>query len=61
MPLDARAEPTPLGSRGAAKFGGEEDDGIFQQAAPLEIGEQAGDGLVHLGGELAVVFLELGM
>src|SRR5688572_28454506 len=42
----------------AAVFGAEDDPRLLQQAAALEVLEQAGDGQIHLLGEARVVALD---
>ena len=44
-------------ARRAAELGSPNDDGFVQQAALLQILQQTCDRLIHLGAELAVVFL----
>lgn len=39
-----------LGSRGSAKLGAEDNHGVVEEAALLEIGNQGADGLIHLLG-----------
>ncbi len=47
-----------LRARGAAKFGGEDDEGFLQQTVAGQIFEQGPDGLVHREGEFGMVGLE---
>ena len=48
-----------LGHRGAAEFAAPDDEGVFKEAAGLQVLEQAGDGLIHRGAEAGVVALDL--
>src|SRR5947209_9193704 len=48
-----------FGSRGAAELGAENDKRFVEESTALEIGDEAGDGLIHLGRELAVIFLDV--
>src|SRR5712692_2564994 len=41
---------------GAAELAGPEDQGVIQQAAPLQIGQKSGGGLVCLLGNTAMAF-----
>ena len=50
-----------LGEGGATEFAGEDDEGFFEEAAVVEIGEEGGDGLIDLGGHGAVAFDEVGV
>ena len=43
-----------LGIRGAAEFAAPPDDGVFEEAALFEIGEETGDGFIDGGGVVAV-------
>ncbi len=43
------------------EFPGEDDEGIVQQSAPLEVAQQPGDWLVHIAGLSAQVGGKLGM
>ena len=55
MMVAARA----FGAGRAAELGAEDDERVVQQAALLQVLEQAGDGLIDLRGELRVVGLDL--
>ena len=59
MMVTAPAEP--FHARRTAELGSPHDDCFVQQAALLQILQQTRDRLVHLGAELAVVLLKLGM
>ena len=48
-----------LGDRQAAEFAAPDHQGLVEQPALVEVGEQAGDGLVGLAGELLVVALDI--
>src|SRR5205809_454510 len=48
-----------LGHRGAAKLAAPEDQRVFQQATASEIGQEAGDRLVHFQRVAAMVNLEV--
>ncbi len=48
-----------LCGRGAAELAGPEDERVLQEARALQIGEQAGDGQVHLARVLLVIGLEV--
>src|SRR6185436_12775032 len=48
-----------LGPGGAAELGAPDDQRLVEQAAPLEVLDQARDGLVDLAGELGVARLEV--
>src|SRR5579862_1667448 len=46
-------------ARGASELGGPDYYRVFEQAALLQIFEQAGDGFVHGSAEAAVIFLQI--
>lgn len=50
-----------LGAWGATEFGGEDHEGIFEEAALGEVLEEAGDGLVDGEGEFGVIGFEGGV
>ena len=50
-----------LGAWGATEFGGEDHEGVFEEAALGEVLEEAGDGLVDGEGEFGVIGFEGGV
>ncbi len=55
------ASVVALGGRGAPEFAAPEDEGIFEEAAGLEVGEETGDGFVDFGCVLGVALVEIAM
>src|SRR4051812_20227064 len=55
------AAVSSFGSRGAPKLRREHHDGVVEQAALLQVFEEAGDGLVHLLAKIRVPLLQVFM